>query len=668
MQNYLRMLRYIRPYLPQVVLSVIFTVVFTLLSGVGIWMISPFLHTLFAGEEMGLMSGMAEQNSMASLTTAPAAGVSAARVSGRETAETGVSGPEAAGGDLDTASPARDTDDHDRADGIRASLTGLERFRDDIKTKINGLLIRGTRMESLWRIVVVFFFIYLAKNVTGYIGAVLMTYVGQKVIKDMRDQLFRKFTQLPLSFFHRHRAGELISRATNDVQIANRCVNVSFTNLVRDPIFILIYFAVALILSWRLTLLAMLVLPVTLLIVVQIGKKLRKYSHRRQEKMANLTSVLQETIYGIRVIKAFAMEQFENRKFLCESERLFRDAFKIYRMERLSSPLTEQLSVLVGLFILWYGGRQVFTEQALPPDLFILFLVAIFSLVHPIKELSQVNNAIQEGMAAAERIFAVLDAEAEIPALEVGEELARVRGEVVFQDVSFGYMPGEPVLQNINLEVSPGEIVALVGSSGAGKSTLVDLIPRFYDPQEGRILIDGRDIRDLKIRSLRQTMGIVTQEVILFNDSVRRNIAYGLDGVSMAEVEAAARAANAHEFISHLPTGYDTPIGDRGVKLSGGERQRLSIARAILKNPPILIFDEATSALDTESEQLVQEAIDRLVRDRTTLVIAHRLSTIQNVDRIYVLQGGRIVQTGSHAELLEAGGLYRDLYELQFRS
>jgi subfamily B ATP-binding cassette protein MsbA len=644
LSTYLRMLGRIRPYLSHVVASVVFMVAFSVLSSVSIWMISPFLGTLFAVDG---------QNPAGQV-----AGLSASAPAVRDI-------PSAASA---TAPSSSAGEPRSARDDIRRKVSGLTEWRNRLKARVDGVLMRGTKMEALWRIVVVFFFLAFLKNVTGYVQNVLMTYVGQRVIKDLRDALFMKFTSLPLSFFHRHRAGELISRATNDVQIANKCVNVSFTNLVRDPIFIVMYLGLALLLSWRLTLLAMLVLPLSMVAIIQIGKKLRKYSHRQQEKLANLTSVLQETVYGIRVVKAFAMETFENRKFLQESERLFRDVFKIARMQALSSPLTEQLSVIVGLFILWYGGHQVLSGDSLPPDMFILFLVCIFSLVHPIKELSQVNNAIQEGMAAAERIFTVLDA-----APEVGEEnglgeLRDIRGEVEFQDVTFGYEAGKPVLHDINLVVQPGEIVALVGSSGAGKSTLVDLIPRFYDPQHGRLLVDGQDLRSLKIASLRRAMGVVTQEVLLFNDTVRNNIAYGLGDVPQDAVEAAARAANAHAFILGLPEGYQTLIGDRGVKISGGERQRLSIARAILKNPPILILDEATSALDSESEQLVQEAIDRLVRNRTTFVIAHRLSTIQNVNRIYVLQNGRIVETGTHAELLAAEGVYRDLHNLQFRS
>jgi subfamily B ATP-binding cassette protein MsbA len=359
------------------------------------------------------------------------------------------------------------------------------------------------------------------------------------------------------------------------------------------------------------------------------------------------------------------MERFEQHRYLRQSERLFQQMFKIVRMQRLTSPLSEQLSTLVGAVILWYGGREVFVQQSLAPEAFLTFLFALFSMVHPIKELSGVNNGIQEGMAAADRLFEIIDNESEQG--NGGADLGEVQGHVEFRHVHFSYLPGEPVLRDIDLTVEPGEVVALVGSSGAGKSTLVDLIPRFYDPQEGQILVDGRDVREVSLHSLRQSLGIVTQEVILFNDTVRRNIAYGLDDVPQERLEAAARAANAHDFIMRMPQGYDTLIGDRGTKLSGGQRQRLSIARAILKNPPILILDEATSALDTESEQLVQEAIDRLVQDRTTVVIAHRLSTIRSADRIYALKDGRVVEAGSHAELLAQGGVYADLYNLQFR-
>ena len=423
----------------------------------------------------------------------------------------------------------------------------------------------------------------------------------------------------------------------------------------------------AFILSWKLTLVAVFLMPVSLIGIVHIGKKMRKYSHRQQEKLANLTAVLHETIYGIRVIKAFAMERFENRKFLDHSRVLFNEIFRLHRVGRATSPLTEQLSVLVGLVLLWYGGRLVLEGNSLSADHFLLFLFLIFSLVHPIKELGTVHTKIQEGMAAADRLFGVLDTEPEVRDPEAGELLTHPQGRVEFRGVDFSYLPGEPVLHGIDLVVEPGEMVALVGSSGGGKSTLVDLIPRFYDPTAGEVRVDDRNLRELNLASLRRAMGIVTQEVILFNDTVGNNIAYGAADMPQERIVAAAKAANAHDFISRMPRGYDTVIGDRGVKLSGGQRQRLSIARAILKDPKILLLDEATSALDTESELLVQEAIDRLVQSRTTIVIAHRLSTIKNVDRIYVLDRGRFVQQGTHAELIAHPGPYQDLYNLQFR-
>ncbi len=494
-----------------------------------------------------------------------------------------------------------------------------------------------------------------------------MVYVGENIIRDLRNALYLKFTTLPLSFYHKNKAGELISRATNDVLMAQKCVGVSFTTLLRDPIQIIMFLTVALIISWKLTLLALVMLPASLVVIIRIGKGLRKISHRQQEEMAALTIKLQETVYGIRVVKAFAMEDYENKSFLARSQELFKQIFRFNRYMKMSSPLTEIMSSAVGLFILWYGGSKVFTGGLMAPDLFLVFFAMIFSLVKPIKNLGQVNNEIQAGVAAADRIFEVLDTPSELATGGGERTLDNVRGRVEFADVSFEYIPGEPVLRGISLKVEPGEIVALVGSSGGGKSTLIDMIPGFYHPDFGEVRIDDQNIQDLELGSLRRSMGIVTQEVILFHDTIFSNIAYGLQDITEEAVRQAAQAANADEFIMKLPQGYQTIIGDRGLKLSGGQRQRLSIARAILRNPPILLLDEATSALDTESELLVQEAIDRLVEHRTTIVIAHRLSTIQNVDRIYLLEAGRVVQVGTHEELLATGGRYQQLYEMQFR-
>jgi subfamily B ATP-binding cassette protein MsbA len=645
--TYLRMLRMIRPYLTQVIAGVVFMVLFSFFSVFSFTMLSPFLKALFAEQGSPLAGVVAEQPG-----SGPALSVGQPGTGGEDPAPDGADG----------AAERR------RLDDLQSQVTKVTGLKAHFQQWVAANLLQGSKQDQLLRICLTFFVLIFVKNVAGYLAEVCMVYVGENVIRDLRNQLFFQFTRLPLSFYHKNKAGELISRATNDVLIAQKCVGVSFTTLVRDPLYIVMALTVALIISWKMTLMALVLMPASLIVIIRIGKGLRHISRRQQEEMANLTSTLQETVYGVRVIKAFAMEDFENRKFLKRSAALFREVFRYNWIMKMSSPLTEQLSSIVGLFLLWYGGSKVFTGGFMAPDLFMVFFFAIFSMVRPIKNLGQVNNEIQAGMAAAERIFAVLDTEPEVADPGAGLDLGQAEGRVALQDVHFSYVPGEPVLRGVSLEVEPGEVVALVGSSGGGKSTLVDMIPGFYHPDRGRVLIDGHDVRDLNRGSLRRNMGIVTQEVILFHDTIGNNIAYGLDSVSQDEIRAAARAANADGFIMNLPQAYDTVIGDRGLKLSGGQRQRLSIARAILKNPPILLLDEATSALDTESEQLVQEAIDRLVRHRTTIVIAHRLSTIQNVDRIYLVEKGEVVQVGTHKELLKAGGRYQELYNMQFRA
>jgi subfamily B ATP-binding cassette protein MsbA len=641
LSTYLRMLRMIRPYLTQVIAGVVFMVLFSFFSVFSFTMLSPFLKALFSETDSQLVQLVEDQED-------PTAGL--------------IESPVPAGGV---------SAEQERLGQLKDQVQQVTGLKAKFQEWVSGTLLQGSKQDMLLRICLTFFVLIFVKNITGYLAQVAMVYVGESIIRDLRNQLFRRFTELPLGFYHQNKAGELISRATNDVLMAQKCVGVSFTTLVRDPLYILMALAVALIISWKMTLLALLLMPASLVVIIRIGKGLRNISRRQQEEMANLTSTLQEAVYGVRVIKAFAMEDFENRKFIRRSGALFREVFRYNWIMKMSSPLTEQLSTIVGLFLLWYGGSKVFTGGLMAPDLFLVFFFAIFSMVRPIKNLGQVNNEIQAGMAAAERIFAVLDTPPEVADPTAGRLLgegAGVVGRVELRDVHFSYIEGEPVLRGISLQVEPGEVVALVGGSGGGKSTLIDMIPAFYLADSGQVLIDGHDVRDLNTASLRRHMGIVTQEVILFHETIARNIAYGLDDVSLDDIRAAARAANADDFIMKLPAGYDTIIGDRGLKLSGGQRQRLSIARAILKNPPILLLDEATSALDTESEQLVQEAIDRLVQHRTTIVIAHRLSTIQNVDRIYLLEKGEVVQVGTHAELLAAGGRYRELYDMQFRA
>ncbi|RKZ19418.1 ABC transporter ATP-binding protein [bacterium] len=642
MQSYWRMLKMIRPYASQAVAAFVFMVLFSFFSVFSFTMISPFLKALFLDESP--------------LPTT-------------ELAVTGSAATTIAGAPVDTtvaADAVQDADSRDKLAYLEDKMDLFDRAKIVFQDWVESTLMRGTKQESLQRICIIAFVLLLLKNVTCYIQELLMVRVSEGVVRDLRNQLYAKLTAMPLAFYHHHKAGELISRATNDIINAQRCINVSFSNVIRAPIFILMYLTVALILSWKLTLLALTLMPLSVIAIVRIGKGVRRISHLQQEEMARITSNLQETVYGIRVIKAFAREDFEIGKFLVRSQELFKQIFRFNRRMKLSSPLTEQLTSIVGLVLLWYGGSKVFTGGVMAPDLFIVFLFAIFSMVRPLKILGSVNAEIQAGIAAADRIFSVLDDEAEVADPGAGVMLDTIEGRVEFDNVHFSYIPGEPVLRGISLQVAPGEVVALVGSSGSGKSTMVDLIPGFYHPQEGTVRIDGVDLREANLASLRRNLGIVTQEVILFHDSIRDNIAYGVDEVSLEEVRAAARAANADGFIMNLPDGYDTIIGDRGLKLSGGQRQRVSIARAILRNPPLLLLDEATSALDTESEQLVQEAIDHLVQHRTTIVIAHRLSTIQNVDRIYLVERGEIVQMGTHDELLAAGGRYKELYTMQF--
>jgi subfamily B ATP-binding cassette protein MsbA len=649
----------VKPYTIQLVLAVVFMVVFSFMNIFSITMISPFLEALFLKGGGETAVEITTETTESPLVVHDEAGVphESHRAESEELALRQSGGPPA------------ETDDERRAryESLKDSFSGLDSLKFKFKDWASKNMLQGTKQEALLRICITFFLLALAKNLSCYIQEILMVYVGQAVIRDLRNELYLKMTSMPMSFFHKHKAGELISRATNDVMVAQQCVGMSFTKLVKDPIFILMYLAVALILSWKLTLMALVLMPVSLTVIIRIGKKLRQLSYRQQEQMAHLTSTLQETVYGIRVIKAFAMEKFENNKFVAQSQALFKQVFRINYTMKASSPLTEQLSMVVALFLLWFGGSKVFTGGIMAPDLFIVFLFVIFSMVRPIKSLGAANNEIQTGMAAADRIFQVIDTKPEVADRETGFKLAEVVGRVEFENVDFAYIPGESVLRDVSLKVEPGEVVALVGSSGSGKSTLIDLIPGFYNPDSGRVLIDGHDIRDLNLNALRSNMGIVTQEVILFHDTILNNIAYGMKNVPLDDVKAAAKAANADEFINKLPSGYETIIGDRGLKLSGGQRQRISIARAILKNPPILLLDEATSALDTEAEQLVQEAIDRLVRDRTTIVIAHRLSTIQNVDRIYLLEAGQVVQVGTHDELLARGGRYKELYTMQFQ-
>lgn len=547
--------------------------------------------------------------------------------------------------------------------------TGLTAVRESLKQKTNELIAGSTKTDTLQRLCIIIFIVLVIKNVSGYLQAFFMAYAENGVIRDLRNHLYTHLHKLSLSYFHQERTGELISKISYDVMKINGTVSAAFGTLIKEPLLVIVHLAIIIILSWQLTLMSFILLPFSIIIISTVGRKLRKSSTVSQEAMADLTSTLQETVAGVRVVKAFGMESFEIRKFTNQTQHYFRTLLRLTHMHNLASPITEILGGLVGLSILWYGGSQVMEGNLLAPEDFLTFFLALFSMLKPLKELGQVNNRIQEGIAAADRVFDILDTKPEIIDADGAIDIGPLGKSMCFNQVSFHY-PGseELVLKQINLTVNAGEIIAVVGPSGGGKSTLVDLAARFYDPTEGSIEIDGVDIREVTMASLRSQMGIVTQEVILFNDTVRNNIAYGETAISLEQIRSASKAANADGFIMQLPDGYDTKLGERGVRLSGGQRQRIAIARAILKDPQILIFDEATSALDTESELLVQEAIDRLMRGRTAFVIAHRLSTIQHADKVIVIEDGRIIQSGTHDSLVVDNGLYQKLYHLQFRS
>jgi subfamily B ATP-binding cassette protein MsbA len=506
--------------------------------------------------------------------------------------------------------------------------------------------------------------LFLLKGLFDYGQGYLMSFVGQRIITDLRERIYHHVHSLSLPFFTKNPTGVLMSRILNDVNLVQGAVSDSVTGLLKDIFTILGLVFVVFYRDWQLALIALVVFPIAVYPIVKFGRKLRSYSTRSQMTLADLSTLLLETISGSRIVKAFNMEEYERKRFSKVNEKLFGLMRKSFRVRAVSHPLMETLGGLGIAAIVFYGGYNVIQGTA-TAGTFFSFLAALLMLYEPVKRLSNVNNSIQQGLAGASRIFEILDTVPEIRNKPGARDLAEIRRGIEFQDVSFKYEE-DWVLKNINLKIQAGEVVAFVGASGGGKTTLVNLVPRFYDVDSGRILIDGADIRELTVESLRGKIAMVTQQTILFNDTVEQNIAYGNIGQPREKIVEAAEAAFAHNFIRNLPEGYQTRIGEQGVKLSGGERQRISIARALLKNAPILILDEATSSLDSESEVEVQKAVEYLMQGRTTLVIAHRLSTIRKADRIVVIAGGEIVEEGTHEELLEKDGEYRKLYLLQF--
>ncbi len=628
-----RTLTCLKPYWRRLIIASSSAALHAILGGLFVWMAGPLLMTLFAVSDIG----------------SPAS--DAVSMVGKSIEQ---SSSESAPGAVGDESPP--------------DFDFLVKTKNNLKEAVHNFITGPTRRDTLLNLCFLIFAIGVASNIFGYFQGFFMAYVQESVIRDFRNRLFEKYQELSLSFFHHRRTGHLISRVTNDVVVLNSAVDLGFNSLVADSLTVILLAGFLILLSWKLTLLAAIVLPLVFGFIWFMGKKLRKYSARTQEKMADVNAVLEETVANIRIVKGYAMENFEKAKFFKSTGDYFRTLVRMARVRNLASPVNDILIIATGMLILLYAGTQILEGSGeMDAGDFMTFIIATFALIKPTKSLLSIHIRIQEGMAAAERIFSVLDAP--ITVVERPDAIIKkdFQSSIVFDRVTFSYIPGEPVLKDVSFEVRRGEVVALVGPSGAGKSTLFDLLPRFYDPLEGRILIDGIDLRDLNLASLRGMLGIVTQETYLFNDTIRNNIAYGMNGLPQCELEKASRAARAHDFIMGFEQGYDTMVGNRGVRLSGGQRQRIAIARALLKNPQILIFDEATSALDTESERLVQEAIDGLMASRTVLVIAHRLSTIKSADHILVLDNGQIIETGTHQELMGTGGLYHRLYMMQFK-
>lgn len=602
MKDYIRLISLIKPHTWVVVMAILCMVASSLFAGVSLGMIIPFVDNVISGKGIPIPEGVAIPQAVLNLINK-----------------------------INNLSPL---------------------------TLLNWLII--------WVMVM-----FLLKEIFTYFQTYFMNDLSQRVIRDIKNKVYEKFLDLSLDFYSKHATGKLTSRVTYDATIIRNSISEGFTDLLYQPIQLIIYVVIVLVvrsyfsIPWLLLILSVIILPSLIYPILRIGKRLRKISEQSQQKMGDITTALFETITGMRIVKAFSMEKYELARFKEHNMRFYKLVMKsIMRME-IISPMTEFVGIICVATVAWFGSKEIVSGH-LSAGAFITFLAALLSLLKPFKRLSRLHSINQEALAAARRIFEVLDIDPTVKDLPGAPPLQTIKKDIAFNHVYFKYEDKE-VLKDININVKTGEIIAVVGPTGAGKTTLVNLIPRFYDPIKGSITIDGVDTKTVSLKSLRDQIGIVTQDMILFNDTVANNISYGkVEGVKMEDVINAAKIANAHLFIENLPKKYDTIVGEKGFRLSGGEKQRLTIARAIFKNPPILILDEATSHLDAEAEKLVQEAVDRLMSGRTVFVIAHRLSTVRRADRIIVLEKGKITEIGNHDSLIKDEGLYKRLYEMQF--
>ena len=541
-------------------------------------------------------------------------------------------------------------------------------LNDQLKYWTNELILRDTALNSLKVLCYTIIGSFLFKNIFLYIKNITLAYIQFNLITNLRVRLYAHLQRMSMSYFDKSQSGELSSIVLNDVSNMRVAFGTSFHKLFVEPINIILFVSLLLIINLKLALIAILIVPLTGAIVILIGRSIRRKSKRTAEKIARIMSIMAENLNSIRVVKSFSMEPFETKRFTGEQERYYQLIFGRAKLRLIASPITEMIGAFIGVSLLWIGGHDVLVAGSMSSEDFIRFILILFSVLGPIRNLSNVSVELQKGFASADRVFDVLDTPISIRSKPGAVKISELNDKISFNDVCFNYDGTDSVIKNISFKIKKGTVTALVGSSGAGKSTVADLIPRFYDVVDGSVSIDGVNVKDIEIRSLRRMMGIVSQETILFNDTIGSNIKYGLQNVSEERMKNAAKNANALDFINEQPEGFNTVIGEKGVRLSGGQRQRIAIARGILKNPPILILDEATSSLDTESEHLVQIAIDNLMAERTVLVIAHRLTTVENADNILVMDNGKIVASGTHQELLSQGGLYTRLYNKQFKS
>lgn len=625
-----RILRYLAPSKGKIMLVVLISILTSLFSVVSIYSVLPLLNAIFTADK-----------------TVEASAVS--------------SEPAAKPDDVEEeAAPPKNVAADDK-------LIDTEKIKDQLSRLFESAFYAETKQRTLLNICLFLIAAFFMKNLFLYLNKQVIFSIQTRATKKLRDNVFQSIIEMHLDYFNNQRVGGLMNHVYNDVQNVQSSISTTFINLVQNPFAIFIYMGVLFLLSWKLTLFAFTVSILIFFVIRTIGKKVKDLARTFQSNMGDMNSVLQEKFNGIKVIKSSAYEDVEFMKFRVFTRKFRRLELRINRLRNIISPLNETLLVMAISFVLWFGGLQVFDGSMTGNEL-IVFAFSLYSTMGPIKMLGEANTQIQLGLVSVERLFAVLDAQSDV--INGDRAVRSIDSSIKFEDVCFKYRKEADapyVLDHVSFEVKKGEMVALVGESGSGKSTVVDLLLRFYDVDGGRITIDGVDIRDLDYKQLRKLIGIVSQEVILFNDTIEQNIAYGIDGeVSREKVMAAARLANAERFIEEKPMQYDTIVGDRGVQLSGGQRQRLAIARAMIKNPDLLIFDEATSALDNESEKVVQEAIDHALENRTALVVAHRLSTVKNADKIIVLDKGRAVESGTHEELLEKNGLYKMYYDIQF--